>query len=126
LKNDAEYNGELIVDKEHRLTKREYFDKVYRGGKSVANHQFVLYSYARIRQPSFRLGISVSKKLGNAVVRNRIRRVVKEIVRLNTHKIIGGYDMILIARKPVVGMNYKEMEKCVLHVLFRGSLLIRK
>ncbi|MEK3912062.1 ribonuclease P protein component [Paenibacillus sp. FSL H7-0331] len=114
------------MDKEHRLTKREYFDKVYRGGKSVANHQFVLYSYTRARQPSFRLGISVSKKLGNAVVRNRIRRMIKEIVRLNAPKVMGGYDFILIARKPVVGMKYKEMEKCILHVLMRGSLLIRK
>jgi ribonuclease P protein component len=114
------------LDREHRLTKREYFDRVYRGGKSVANHQFVLYSYARIRQPSFRLGISVSKKLGNAVVRNRIRRMLKEIVRLNAPKLVGGYDLIIIARKPVVGMKYKEMEKCVLHVLFRGSLLKRK
>jgi ribonuclease P protein component len=114
------------VERKLRLTKRQYFDKVYRGGKSVANHQFVLYSYARMKQPTFRLGISVSKKIGNAVVRNRIRRLVKEIIRLNAHKIVGGYDLILIARKPVVGLTYHEMEKCILHVLSRGSLLQRK
>jgi ribonuclease P protein component len=114
------------VEKKNRLTKREYFDKVYRGGKSVANHQFVLYSYARQQQPGFRLGISVSKKLGNAVVRNRIRRMIKEIIRLNAHRLPGGYDLILIARKPVVGMPYADMEKSILHVLKRAAFSVRK
>lgn len=114
------------MEKKNRLTKREYFDKVYRGGKSSANHQFVLYYYMKPQQESFRLGISVSKKLGNAVVRNRIRRVVKEIVRLNVHRFAGGYDYILIARKPVVGMSYQEVEKSIFHVFKRASLSVRK
>jgi len=114
------------VEKKNRLTKREYFDKVYRGGKSVANHQFVLYSYARRQQEGFRLGISVSKKLGNAVVRNRIKRMVKEIIRLNAGKLPGGYDMILIVRKPAVGMAYADMEKSIFHILKRASMLVRK
>ncbi|NOU94764.1 ribonuclease P protein component [Paenibacillus sp. LMG 31456] len=114
------------MEKKNRLTKREYFDKVYRGGKSVANHQFVLYSYARHQQAGFRLGISVSKKLGNAVVRNRIRRMVKEIVRLNAQRFPVGYDLILIARKPVVGMAYAEMEKSIFHVLKRANQSVRK
>jgi len=118
--------GTMTVEKKNRLTKREYFDKVYRGGKSMANHQFVLYYYPRPQQASFRLGISVSKKLGNAVVRNRIRRVVKEIVRLNADKIAGGFDLILIARKPVVGLTYQETEKSILHVMKRASVLARK
>lgn len=113
------------MEKKNRLTKREYFDKVYRGGKSVANHQFVLYSYAR-PQPGFRLGISVSKKLGNAVVRNYIKRRVKEIVRLNSQRFPAGYDYILIARKPVVGMAYAEIEKSIFHVLKRSATAVRK
>ncbi|MED4600599.1 ribonuclease P protein component [Paenibacillus validus] len=113
------------MEKKNRLTKREYFDKVYKHGKSSANHQFVLYYKAQPQQASFRLGVSVSKKLGNAVVRNRIRRVLKEIIRLNAPKIPGGYDLILIARKPVVEMSYREIEKSVFHVLKRASLLRR-
>ncbi|UUZ91306.1 ribonuclease P protein component [Paenibacillus sp. P25] len=113
------------MEKKNRLTKREYFDKVYRRGKSAANHQFVLYYMVQPQQQSFRLGVSVSKKLGNAVVRNRIRRMLKEIVRLNASRIPGGYDLILIARKPAAEMAYHEMEKSVLHVLKRASLLQR-
>ncbi|TVY10696.1 ribonuclease P protein component [Paenibacillus cremeus] len=114
------------MEKKNRLTKREYFDKVYRYGKSAANHQFVLYYMVQPKQESFRLGVSVSKKLGNAVVRNRIRRLLKEIVRLNAERLPGGYDLILIARKPAAEMSYQEMEKSVLHVLKRASLLLRK
>jgi ribonuclease P protein component len=121
----SEY-GDRTMEKKNRLTKREYFDKVYRGGKSVANHQFVLYSHARPQLSTFRLGISVSKKLGNAVVRNRIRRMVKEIIRLNAKRIPAGHDLILIARKPVVGMAYLDMEKSILHVFKRASLSARK
>lgn len=113
------------MEKKNRLTKREYFDKVYRYGKSAANHQFVLYYKLQPGQDSFRFGVSVSKKIGNAVVRNRIRRVLKEIIRLNAMRIPGGYDLILIARKPVVEMTYQEMEKSVFHVLKRASLLKR-
>ncbi|WP_281890839.1 ribonuclease P protein component [Paenibacillus sp. YYML68] len=114
------------MEKKNRLTKREYFDKVYKHGKSSANHQFVLYYKVQPSQLTFRFGVSVSKKIGNAVVRNRIRRQLKEIVRLNASRLPSGYDLILIARKPVLEMNYHEMEKSVFHVLKRASLLRRK
>ncbi|WP_248929328.1 ribonuclease P protein component [Paenibacillus hamazuiensis] len=111
------------MEKEHRLTKREYFDRVYRYGKSTANHQFVVYYMKRGGGEAFRLGVSVSKKLGNAVVRNRLRRVIKEIVRHHADRIPPEYDFIVIARKPVVEMDYKEMEKSLLHVLRKAALL---
>ncbi|WP_426450406.1 ribonuclease P protein component [Paenibacillus sp. S-38] len=114
------------MEKKNRLTKREYFDKVYRHGKSAANHQFVLYYKFQPQLASFRFGVSVSKKLGNAVVRNRIRRVLKEIVRLNAARMPRGYDLILIARKPAAQMTYHEMEKSVFHVFKRASLLQKK
>lgn len=114
------------MQKENRLAKREDFNKVYRYGKSVANMQFVLYTLPRPQQPQFRLGVSVSKKLGNAVVRNRIRRLLKEIVRHHGESLPGGIDLILIARKPAVDLTYQEMEKCVLHVLKRASLLAKR
>jgi ribonuclease P protein component len=116
-------DGESLVQKENRLGKKEDFNKVYRYGKSSANHQFVVYV---MRQPAvdhFRLGVSVSKKLGNAVVRNRIKRLVKEIVRHHGPSIAPKHDFIVIARKPVADMDYAEMEKSLLHVFRRASLL---
>lgn len=117
------------MQKENRLTRREDFNKVYRYGKSAANHQFVVYFMAQpaaVEGNGFRLGISVSKKVGNAVVRNRIRRLVKEIVRAHGDKIAPRTDMILIARKPAAEMEFAEMEKSVLHVLKRAGVIGKK
>ncbi|WP_373230412.1 ribonuclease P protein component [Cohnella sp.] len=106
-----------------RLRKREDFNVVYRYGRSFANSQFVVYWRRRSQKGSFRMGVSASSKLGNAVVRNRLRRMVKEIVRLNAGKLLEDTDLILIVRKPALSLPYKEMESSILHVLRKSSLL---
>ncbi|MBH5319300.1 ribonuclease P protein component [Paenibacillus sp. GSMTC-2017] len=106
-----------------RLRNREDFSRIYRGGKSFANGQFVVYwSKQRIADP-FRLGVSTSKKIGNAVMRNRMRRMVKEIVRHLENRIVPNTDLILIVRKPATTMTLKEMEKSINHVLKKSGLL---
>lgn len=111
--------------KENRLAKKEDFNKVYRTGKSFANQQFVLYYLFKKDQTDFRLGVSVSKKLGNAVVRNRLRRMMKEIIRAHHSVIPKELDFILIARLPCVNLSYQEMESSILHVLKRSSVIKR-
>lgn len=106
-----------------RLRKKQDFNKVYRQGRSFANAQFVVYWRKQTEPGCFRLGVSASAKLGGAVVRNRLRRRVKEIVRLNADKLQASYDLILIVRKPALALSYKEMEGSVLHVLRKAGLL---
>lgn len=106
-----------------RLRKREDFNVVYRYGRSFANSQFVVYWRRRSQKGSFRMGVSASSKLGGAVVRNRLRRMVKEIIRLNAGKLLEDTDLILIVRKPALSLPYKEMESSILHVLRKSSLL---
>lgn len=111
------------MQKQNRLMKKEDFNKVYRYGKSIANRQFVLYFLPKAQQEDFRLGISVSKKVGNAVVRNRLRRLVKEVVRLQRTKILSEYDFILIVRKPAVGLEFSAVEQSIRHLLKKAILL---
>ncbi|MBP1994598.1 ribonuclease P protein component [Paenibacillus eucommiae] len=111
------------MEKIYRLAKREDFNKVYRYGKSEANRQFVLYYLPQPGNEHFRLGVSVSKKIGNAVVRNRLRRMMKEIVRLKKEQMTPHYDYILIARKPVLEMDFESMEKSIFHVIRKASLV---
>ncbi len=106
-----------------RLRKREDFNVVYRYGRSFANSQFVVYWRKRSHRGSFRMGVSASSKLGGAVVRNRLRRMVKEIIRLNAVKLLEDTDLILIVRKPALSLPYKEMEGSILHVLRKAGLL---
>lgn len=113
----------IRLHKSLRLRNRADFSRVYRHGKSFANHQFVVYWFRKKEVEKFRVGISVSKKVGNAVVRNRMRRLVKEIVRHHEGKLIEHVDMVFIVRKGALDMPYKDLEKSVLHVLRKASLL---
>ena len=84
----------------YRLKKNFEFKIVYRRGKSVANEILVMYMFKNKKNkdgennPYNRLGVSVSKKVGNSVVRSRSKRLISESFRLNYKYIIKGYDFI--------------------------------
>lgn len=111
------------MQKKLRLRKKQDFGRVYRQGRSFANAQFVVYWRKQTDPGCFRLGISASSKLGGAVVRNKMRRKIKEIVRLNAARLQDGYDLILIVRKPALAMSYRELEGSIMHVLRKAGLL---
>ena len=67
----------------------------------------------------------MSKKLGNAVVRNRIKRLIRSVLTELKPQLQSEIDFIVIARKPVVSMNYQELKKCMMHVLKLGKILIK-
>ena len=106
-----------------RLRNREDYSRVYRGGRSFANGQFVVYWSKQHSAEPFRVGISASKKIGNAVVRNRMRRLIKEIVRHMEDQIVPRVDFILIVRKPAITMSYGELERSIKHVLRKAGLM---
>ena len=66
------------MNKRQRIKKDKEFQLVFKKGKSFANRQFVVYCYRKERQAEFRIGLSVSKKIGNAVTRNRIKRYIRQ------------------------------------------------
>ena len=79
------------------LKKNCDFKKVYRTGKSFANKYFVMYVKDN-KLNTNRLGISVSKKIGNSIVRHRITRLIRESYRLSEEKILQGLDIVVVAR----------------------------
>ncbi|MGJ9385295.1 ribonuclease P protein component [Salipaludibacillus sp. CF4.18] len=105
------------MKREYRLKKNEDFQHVFQRGYSVANRQFVVYQVKKVDQTTIRFGLSISKKIGNAVMRNRIRRLMKEVLRELTDKCHQDRDVIIIARKPVADMDYHEIKKSLNHVL---------
>lgn len=111
------------MQRQYRLRNNEDFNRVFRFGKSSANRQFVVYVLRNPKTEHFRVGISASKKLGSAVVRNRLRRVVKEIMRHHVGEIAPHHDLVIILRKPVAEMDFHAIEKSLLHVLRRASLI---
>ncbi|SMG40963.1 ribonuclease P protein component [Paenibacillus aquistagni] len=130
MENDANHDPALsrirgrntTVQKQYRLKDRRDFSRVYRHGRSWANHQLVLYVFSRPEVEQFRVGISASKKIGNAVVRNRMRRLIKEIMRQESDHIISHVDLVFIVRKGATEMDYDQLRKSVLHVCRKASV----
>ena len=91
------------------------FQFVYTNGRSFVNKYFVMY----IKENGLdhnRLGISVSKKVGNSVVRHRITRLIRETYRLHESVFNSGLDIVVVARKAASGIGYFEAEKSILHL----------
>ena len=95
--------------------KNKDFQIVYKNGKSYANKYLVMYLLNNNKEES-RLGISVSKKVGNSVVRHRVTRLIREAYRLNKEKFLNGYDIVIIARSSANGKTYQEIESALLHL----------
>lgn len=109
------YNQESVMGKFTVIKNNEEFRKVYTYGKSRANKLLVMYILENGTDTS-RFGITVSKKVGNSIVRHRLTRLIRESIRLNTGRFLPGYDIVIVARTSLKGKGYKETESALLHV----------
>jgi ribonuclease P protein component len=113
----------FTLHRSHRLRKNEHFQAVFQKGSSAANKQFVLYSAKQEGQAAFRAGISVSKKIGNAVIRNRVKRLIREAVGRLEDVIPPDVDLVIIARPGVEAMTLDAIEQSLLHVMKRAKVI---
>ncbi|MEF9917107.1 MAG: ribonuclease P protein component [Lachnospiraceae bacterium] len=97
------------------LKKNKDFQVVYRQGKSYANKYLVMYVKKNLTDKN-KIGISVSKKVGNSIVRHRLTRLIRESYRLQEENIQHGVDIIVIARENAKGKGYREIESAFLHL----------
>ena len=104
------------------LKKNADFQHVYKRGRSIANPLFVIV-YFKNRFGYTRVGFSVSKKFGNAVERNRIKRQLREIYRQNTFMIKDGFDIIFVVRKNAKQASFSDMQKAVIKLLSGAKIL---
>ena len=105
-----------------KLGKNSQFQKVYKGGKSKANKYLVMYVLTGESGPS-RYGFSVSKKVGNSVVRHRITRLLRESVRKNDAFVKEGNRIVIIARSGIKGKNFEDVDGAVFHLLKLHGIL---
>jgi ribonuclease P protein component len=103
------------------IKKNNEFKKIYKKGKSVAGRYIVVYVFNN-RLSVNRIGITVSKKLGNAVKRNRVKRIIKEAYRLNQHRFKTGYDIIIVGRSRSVTAKMPDVAACLQDLMFRGMI----
>ena len=97
------------------LKRSQDFRKVYEEGRSYANRYLVMYMIKNHTDRN-RLGISVSKKVGNSVVRHRITRLIRESYRVKEELFNSGLDMVVVARKSAKDKTCQEIERALLHL----------
>lgn len=97
------------------LKKNKDFQEVYKKGKSFANRYLVMYVKENESQRN-RLGISVSKKVGNSIVRHHLARLIRESYRLNEAEFETGIDIIVVARISAKDKGFHDIESAMLHL----------
>lgn len=111
-----------MVSKFQSLKKNGQFQSVYRQGISKANRCFAMIVKENGLSHN-RIGISVSKKVGNSIVRHRVTRVIREVVRLHWEDIKQGYDIVIVARVAAKESVYTKFESAIMHLLELHRLL---
>jgi ribonuclease P protein component len=91
-----------------RLSRSAEFERVYRQGRSTANRQLVLYTFPNPAHDEPRVGLSVSRKVGGAVQRNKVKRLLREAFSRNERKLAAGQDVVVVARPAALELAERE------------------
>lgn len=107
------------VRSDHRLKKNNQFNYIYRKGERTMTKHFILFS-VKSKYKSYKIGYSISKKIGKAWKRNLLRRRLKEIVRLNDLP-QNGYNYVLKAQEGAGELEFKELQSQIIKIFEKGK-----
>ncbi|MBR2733727.1 MAG: ribonuclease P protein component [Selenomonadaceae bacterium] len=112
----------FTLNKSEILRGKQDFNAVHNRGKSFANHALVIVVVSGDERYNGKVGFAAGKRLGNAVIRNRVKRLMREAYRLNKNSLRRDFGMILVGRKFLVAAKLKDAEKAFLDVCRRAKL----
>jgi ribonuclease P protein component len=110
------------VNKRYRIRENSRFQEIRQQGKSYSSELLVMCVLAN-ELPYSRFGFSINARIGGAVIRNRIKRRLREIIRLRMETIVPGWDVVLIARRPILCADYHQLDVACARLLRRAHLL---
>lgn len=105
----------------NRLRKRYQFQYIYRSGKFVSEKAVTLH-YASSKNKDIKVGFAVTKKIGHAILRNKIRRRLREIVRKYLPNLKQNYNIIIVAKEQIVQTQFNDLELQIVNLLKRADL----
>ncbi|AIO18280.1 Ribonuclease P protein component [Candidatus Izimaplasma bacterium HR1] len=112
------------MKKEYRVKKSSEIEMIIRTRQSRGNRYFVLYKNENHEKPHFRYAVSVSKKFGNAVKRNQIKRRVREII--SNLDIVNLYDIFVVVKNDARALNFTEIKNSIEGLMEKQNILRRK
>ena len=113
------------MNRKFHLTSAKDFAKVKQNG-SVIHHELVVMAYGQNDLDISRAAVVASKKVGNAVTRNRVRRRIKACLKDNWLEVKSGWDFIFYSRSKIVDADYQEIDNAIKHLLLKAGVLKRK
>ncbi len=122
----ADSSAPLDFPRSRRLKQGRDFLRIKAKGKRVVCGCLVANFLMGGDASPTRLGVITSRKIGNAVVRSRARRLLREAFRLHQRELVSPVDLVLVARASIVGKKFAEVEKDLLQVMQRSGLLKSK
>ena len=105
------------MNKKYRIKKSTEIELLIKSGRSKANRTFIVYKCVNPDIDEYRVAISAPKKLGKAVVRNKVKRQIRAILQQNSSHLKNGYDYFIIARPDVLSIDFQAATKQMIHVL---------
>lgn len=110
------------LSKQSILQKNKQFQRVYRMGRSYANRYMVIYVLI-VNENRTKVGFAAGKRLGNAVVRNRVKRLLRETYRLHQHVLKQEVNLLLVGRKPMIDAKYDCVCKAFIDLCIKAHIL---
>jgi ribonuclease P protein component len=122
--NDMASADSFSFPKTRRLTRASEYERVKRDGVTRRGKMLMLNVAPMEDSGQWRVGFVTSRRVGGAVVRNRVRRRLREIVRQYQHALRGGFWMVLVARRDAANASYQQLEHEWLRLARRASILL--
>ncbi len=110
-----------MVKKENKIRKKRDYNNIYKNGKIKHGKYIIVFTKKNILSYN-RFGIVTSKKIGTAVIRNRVKRQIRAIIIKNKEKIKFNYDIVIVTRHNIKNVSFKEIEKDFINALRKAGL----
>ena len=110
-----------IISKEYHIKKSQEIEKIIKNRNSVGNKYFVIYTMKNVETSHYRFALSIGKKYGIAVLRNKMKRRVREIIKENIN-LIKNLDYVFVIKPASIELDYKEIEKNIIYLLKKEEI----
>ena len=110
-----------MLSKTYRMKKNSQFDYIFKNGKTVKNNKLLMF-YSKSNSKLPKIGVVVSKKIGKSVIRNRVKRLIRESVHQQMHNLNTKFNYIFVARQGIENLSFTEINTSIFNLLTSSQI----